>query len=110
MSRMSENVGASTSRNPKGLHGLYAENFTFTFLPATQHSLVLTENRHLTPVTSRRASTVLLNTRWRRLDMTPEVSTQDSINNILIAHTSNKRHSCRYLADIQVTDVSCFQL
>jgi hypothetical protein len=29
MSRMSENVGASTSRNPKGLHGLYREDFTF---------------------------------------------------------------------------------
>jgi hypothetical protein len=29
MSRMSENVGASTSRNPKGLHGRYKENFTF---------------------------------------------------------------------------------
>jgi hypothetical protein len=27
---MSENVGASTSRNPKGLHGLYRESFTFT--------------------------------------------------------------------------------
>jgi hypothetical protein len=26
---MSENVGASTSRNTKGLHGLYRENFTF---------------------------------------------------------------------------------
>jgi hypothetical protein len=25
---MSENVGASTSRNPKGLHGLYGDNFT----------------------------------------------------------------------------------
>jgi hypothetical protein len=29
---MSENVGASTSHNPKGLHGLYRENFTFTFI------------------------------------------------------------------------------
>jgi hypothetical protein len=29
---MSENVGASTSRNPKGLHGLYRDNFTFTEL------------------------------------------------------------------------------
>jgi hypothetical protein len=29
MSRMSENVGASTSRNPKGLHGLYGDSFTF---------------------------------------------------------------------------------
>jgi hypothetical protein len=29
---MSENVGASTSRNPKSLHGLYRENFTFTFI------------------------------------------------------------------------------
>jgi hypothetical protein len=28
MSRISENVGASTSRNPKGLHGLYGDNFT----------------------------------------------------------------------------------
>jgi hypothetical protein len=27
--RISENVGASTSRNPKGLHGLYGDNFTF---------------------------------------------------------------------------------
>jgi hypothetical protein len=27
---MSENVGASTSRNPKGLHGLYRDNFTLT--------------------------------------------------------------------------------
>jgi hypothetical protein len=26
---MSENMGASTSRNPKGLHGLYRDNFTF---------------------------------------------------------------------------------
>jgi hypothetical protein len=30
VSRMSENVGASTSRNPKGLHGLYKDTFTFT--------------------------------------------------------------------------------
>jgi hypothetical protein len=29
LSRMSENVGASTSRQPKGLHGLYRDNFTF---------------------------------------------------------------------------------
>jgi hypothetical protein len=29
VSRMSENVGASTPRNPKSLHGLYRENFTF---------------------------------------------------------------------------------
>jgi hypothetical protein len=28
---MSETVGASTSRNPKDLHGLYRENFSFTF-------------------------------------------------------------------------------
>jgi hypothetical protein len=28
---MSENVGASTSRNIKGLHGLYRDNFTVTF-------------------------------------------------------------------------------
>jgi hypothetical protein len=25
---MSENVGASASRNPKGFHGLYRKNFT----------------------------------------------------------------------------------
>jgi hypothetical protein len=27
------NVGASTSRNPKGLHGLYRDNFNFYFIP-----------------------------------------------------------------------------
>jgi hypothetical protein len=32
VSRMFENVGASTSRNPKGLQGLYRNNFTFTFI------------------------------------------------------------------------------
>jgi hypothetical protein len=30
VSRMSDSFGASTSRNPKGLHGLYRDNFTFT--------------------------------------------------------------------------------
>jgi hypothetical protein len=29
---MSENVGAATSRNPKGLHGLYRDSFTFYLL------------------------------------------------------------------------------
>jgi hypothetical protein len=29
VNRMSENVAASTSRNPKGFHGLYRDNFTF---------------------------------------------------------------------------------
>jgi hypothetical protein len=29
---MSENMGASTSRKPKGLHGLYRDTFTFNFL------------------------------------------------------------------------------
>jgi hypothetical protein len=28
---MSENVGALTSRNPKGLHGLYRDNFTLPY-------------------------------------------------------------------------------
>jgi hypothetical protein len=32
VSRMSEYVGSSTSRNPKGLHGLYRDTFTFTFI------------------------------------------------------------------------------
>jgi hypothetical protein len=30
VSRMSENVGVSNSHSPKGLHGLYRDNFTFT--------------------------------------------------------------------------------
>jgi hypothetical protein len=29
VSRMSKNVGASTSRNPKDFHGLYRDRFTF---------------------------------------------------------------------------------
>jgi hypothetical protein len=32
VSRMSENVGVSISHNPKGLHGLYKDSFTFTLL------------------------------------------------------------------------------
>jgi hypothetical protein len=32
---MSENVGASTSRNPKDLYGLYRDNFTFAFINAS---------------------------------------------------------------------------
>jgi hypothetical protein len=32
MSWMSENVGASTSCNPKGLHGLYIDSFTYLYL------------------------------------------------------------------------------
>jgi hypothetical protein len=31
MSRMSENVGTSTSRKSKGLYGLFRGKFTFTF-------------------------------------------------------------------------------
>jgi hypothetical protein len=31
MCRMSETVRASISRNPRGLHGLYRNNLTFTF-------------------------------------------------------------------------------
>jgi hypothetical protein len=31
MSRMSENVRTSTSCTPKGLHGLYRDNFTFNY-------------------------------------------------------------------------------
>jgi hypothetical protein len=33
---MSENVGASTSGNPKGLHGLYRDNFTSAFIHTFQ--------------------------------------------------------------------------
>jgi hypothetical protein len=32
VSRMSENAGASISRNPKSLHGLYKDSFTFTLV------------------------------------------------------------------------------
>jgi hypothetical protein len=36
-------LGASTSPNPKGLHGLYRDNFTFTFVYRREH---VRENRH----------------------------------------------------------------
>jgi hypothetical protein len=32
MRRISKNVEASNSRNPKGLHGLYRDNFIFTYV------------------------------------------------------------------------------
>jgi hypothetical protein len=40
MRRMSENVVASTSHNPKGLHGLYRENFAFTYIHGTRTTLL----------------------------------------------------------------------
>jgi hypothetical protein len=36
MRRMSENVRASSSRNPQGLHGLYRDNFTFFYVYTTE--------------------------------------------------------------------------
>jgi hypothetical protein len=33
VSRMSENMGTSTSRNPKGLHGLYKDNYLYPRRP-----------------------------------------------------------------------------
>jgi hypothetical protein len=45
MSRMSENVGASTSRNLKDFHDLYRDNFTFTLLYQT--TCHLTQDRDL---------------------------------------------------------------
>jgi hypothetical protein len=39
VSWMSENVGASTSRNPKGLHGLYRDNFTLLNYVIKQHAM-----------------------------------------------------------------------
>jgi hypothetical protein len=44
MSRMSENVGASTSRNPKGLHDLYRENFTLLYSVHKNFPLILVQN------------------------------------------------------------------
>jgi hypothetical protein len=32
---MYEKVGTSTSRNPKGLHGLFRENFTLPYIQYT---------------------------------------------------------------------------
>jgi hypothetical protein len=48
VSRMSENVEASTSRHPKGLHGLYRENFTYFTLPCALQTW--THRRWLRPV------------------------------------------------------------
>jgi hypothetical protein len=38
VSRMSENVGTSTSHNPKGLPGLYRDNFTFICIHTHTHT------------------------------------------------------------------------
>jgi hypothetical protein len=42
---MSENVEASASRNPKDLHGLYRDNFTFTFYKILVKSKINYSNR-----------------------------------------------------------------
>jgi hypothetical protein len=41
VSRMSENVGASTSRYPKGLYGLYRDNFTLAIFKAWRSATAL---------------------------------------------------------------------
>jgi hypothetical protein len=41
VSRMSENVGASTCRNSKGLHDLYRDNFTFACVTLLKCELCL---------------------------------------------------------------------
>jgi hypothetical protein len=47
VSPMSENVGTSTSRNPKDLHGLYRDNFTFT--PLHSQKDVMKNSRKFSP-------------------------------------------------------------
>jgi hypothetical protein len=42
--QMSENVGASTSCNPKGLHGLYMDNFTLPYSFLTSFESVVCYN------------------------------------------------------------------
>jgi hypothetical protein len=41
---MSENVGASTSRNPKGLYSLYRDNFTFMVNKCTGRIKIRSKN------------------------------------------------------------------
>jgi hypothetical protein len=56
---MSENVGASTSRNPKGPRGLYRDNFTFTFLTCTGLQPLCRYRRNNSEFRSLKASTAL---------------------------------------------------
>jgi hypothetical protein len=46
--RISENVGASISRDPNGLHGLYMDNFTLPFTKILKPSLFLHAQRTTT--------------------------------------------------------------
>jgi hypothetical protein len=41
MSQMSDNVEASTSHNPKGLHGQYRDNFMFTFTSISEFNHIM---------------------------------------------------------------------
>jgi hypothetical protein len=42
VSRISENVGTSTSRNPKGLHGLYKDSFALLMKIELSHKHINT--------------------------------------------------------------------
>jgi hypothetical protein len=44
---MSENVGALTSRNPTGLHGLYRDNLTLPYILQRKATTSKTKNRYV---------------------------------------------------------------
>jgi hypothetical protein len=56
---MSENVWASTSHNPKGLHALYRDNFTITFYLSTRLYGVISQKIIILITTSVRTSNVI---------------------------------------------------
>jgi hypothetical protein len=49
VSQISENVGVSTSHNPKGLHGLYRDNFTLPCKTSKDLQYMKSVNFHLLP-------------------------------------------------------------
>jgi hypothetical protein len=61
---MPENVRASTSRNPKGLHGLYMDTFTFTLSNDLYWQLVELLGRIISTVA------MLLRTQYTHIDET----------------------------------------
>jgi hypothetical protein len=87
MSRISENMGASTSRNPKGLHGLYRDNFTLPYL-AAQIQYAYQRN------TSLRCKILKLNVKNFKRILMNRIPNQTKKLNLVLRRCSVRKYPC----------------
>jgi hypothetical protein len=94
VSRMSENVGASTSRNPKSLHGLYRENFAFTIQnEATAELGCLNDESLIDDVSGVNLRRLMCIRRIILINTVMKLGKDESLSLCLIKHNPMKMHA-----------------